>query len=135
MESFVPSLHFPGDADLLERYRAAAKGQKIDQLGYGFVPFGYAAGQVLAQAVEGTKSLDPAEACRLHAQPHLRYRGRSDRLRQGRRMDQGAHFVHAIPDVAPGDMEQFADGKKQPVLWPPQYKTGDMIYPYADVKK
>jgi hypothetical protein len=37
--------------------------------------------------------------------------------------------------VAPSDPEQFADGKKQPVLWPPQYQTGKMIYPYGDAKK
>ena len=37
-----------------------AAGEKIDPIGYAFVPFGYAAGQVLAQAVEATKSLDHA---------------------------------------------------------------------------
>jgi len=48
MESFVPSFHFPGLADLLKRYRAVAAGEKIDPFGYAYVPFGYAAGQVLA---------------------------------------------------------------------------------------
>jgi branched-chain amino acid transport system substrate-binding protein len=38
-------------------------------------------------------------------------------------------------DVSTNDSEQFADGKKQPVLWPAQYKTGNIIYPYADAKK
>jgi hypothetical protein len=37
--------------------------------------------------------------------------------------------------VAPNDFEQFASGKVQPVLWPPQYKTGDIIYPYAAAKQ
>jgi hypothetical protein len=23
----------------------------------------------------------------------------------------------------------------QPILWPPQYKTGSMVYPYAAAKK
>ena len=63
MQSFVPAptFNFPGVADVLKRYRDKAAGQKIDPFGYGFVPFGYAAGQVLAQAVEGTKSLDHAK--------------------------------------------------------------------------
>jgi branched-chain amino acid transport system substrate-binding protein len=38
-------------------------------------------------------------------------------------------------NVAAGDAEQFADGKKQPVVWPQVYKTGDMIYPYAAARK
>ena len=36
--------------------------------------------------------------------------------------------------VAPNDFEQFAEGKVQPILWPPQYKTGDIVYPYADAR-
>jgi branched-chain amino acid transport system substrate-binding protein len=62
-ESFVPapSFNFPGVTDVLKRYEAKAAGEKIDPIGYAFVPFGYAAGQVLAQAVETTKSLDQAK--------------------------------------------------------------------------
>ena len=64
MESFVPAptFNFPGVADVLKRYRAVAAGEKIDPLGYGFVPFGYAAGQVLAQAVEGAKASIPTSS-------------------------------------------------------------------------
>jgi branched-chain amino acid transport system substrate-binding protein len=60
MESFVPAptFDFPGVADVLKRYRAVAAGEKLDPFGYAFVPFGYAASQILAQAVEATKSLD-----------------------------------------------------------------------------
>ena len=73
MQSFVPAptFNFPGVADVLKRYRAIAAGEKIDPLGYGFVPFGYAAGQVLAQAVEGANSLDRRQARRLHPQPQI----------------------------------------------------------------
>jgi branched-chain amino acid transport system substrate-binding protein len=35
-------------------------------------------------------------------------------------------------DVQPNNVEQFRDGSKQPILWPSQYKTGTMIYPYAE---
>jgi hypothetical protein len=37
--------------------------------------------------------------------------------------------------VAPNDVEQFAAGAKQPILWPPEFKTGEMIYPYASARK
>ena len=42
----------PASTDVLKRYRAKAAGGKIDPIGYAWVPFAYAAGQVLAQAVK-----------------------------------------------------------------------------------
>ena len=38
-------------------------------------------------------------------------------------------------DVQAGNVEQFRDGSKQPVVWPAEYKNGKMIYPYADAKR
>jgi len=131
MESFVPSLDFPGVADVLKRYRAIAAGEKIDPLGYAYVPFGYAAGQVLAQAVEGTKSLDADKiAAYLHSHKLSTVVGEFSYAPDGEWTEARTLFTQ-FQHVAPNDIEQFATGKVQPVLWPPQYKTGDMIYPYA----
>jgi len=133
MESFVPAptFNFPGVADVLKRYRAAAVGQKIDPLGYGFVPFGYAAGQVLAQAVEGTKSLDPDKlGAYMHSHKFATVAGEVEYGADGE-WTKGRTVFTQFQHVAPNDFQQFASGKVQPVLWPPQYKTGDMIYPYA----
>ena len=38
-------------------------------------------------------------------------------------------------DIVAGDLVQFKDMNKQVVLTPPQYRTGDVIYPYAAAKK
>jgi branched-chain amino acid transport system substrate-binding protein len=38
-------------------------------------------------------------------------------------------------NVEPNNLDQFRDGKKQPVLWPLEFKSGDFIYPYADARK
>jgi branched-chain amino acid transport system substrate-binding protein len=137
MESFVqaPTFNFPGVADVLKRYRAVAAGEKIDQLGYGFVPFGYAAGQVLAQAVEGTKSLDQNKlADYMHSHKFATIVGDIEYAKDGEWTEARTVFTQ-FQKVAPNNFEQFADGKVQPVLWPPQYKTGDIIYPYAAAKQ
>ena len=47
----------PQALDLINRYRERAKGQGIDPFGYNFVPYVYAAAQVLATAVQATQSL------------------------------------------------------------------------------
>ena len=38
-------------------------------------------------------------------------------------------------DVQPSNVEQFRDGSKQPIIWPDEYKSGKMIYPYAETKR
>ena len=137
MESFVPapSFNFRGVADVLRRYRAAAAGEKIDPLGHGFVPFGYAAGQVLAQAVEGTQSLDQDKLGEyMHGHKFATVVGDIQFGMDGE-WTQGRTVFTQFQNVAASDPEQFADGHVQPILWPPQYKTGDMIYPYANAKR
>jgi len=135
MESFVPSLNFPGLADLLKAYQQKAAGEKIDPIGYAFVPFGYAAGQVLAQAVEGAKSLDQSKlADYMHSHTFHTVVGDVAYDKSGQWTEERTLFTQ-FQNVAPGNMDQFRDGSVQPVLWPPQYKTGTMIYPYPGGKK
>jgi branched-chain amino acid transport system substrate-binding protein len=133
MQSFVPAptFNFPGVSDVLKRYREKAKGEKIDPFGYGFVPFGYAAGQVLAQAVEGTKSLDHAKlADYIHNHPFHTVVGEIEYDAAGEWSKQRNVFTQ-FQNVAANNLEQFGNGKVEPVLWPPAYKTGTIIYPYA----
>jgi branched-chain amino acid transport system substrate-binding protein len=137
MESFVPAktFNFPGLADVLKRYAQKAAGEKIDPIGYAFVPFGYAAGQVLAQAVEGTNSLDQSKlADYMHSHTFHTVAGDIAYDKTGQWTEPRTLFTQ-FQNVAAGNAEQFRDGSVQPVLWPPQYKTGTMVYPYADAKK
>jgi branched-chain amino acid transport system substrate-binding protein len=137
MESFVPapSFNFPGVTDVLKRYQAKAAGEKIDPIGYAFVPFGYAAGQVLAQAVETTKSLDQAKlADYIHHHTFYTVVGEINYAPDGAWAQPRTLFTQ-FQNVAAGNIDQFRDGSVQPILWPPQYKSGSLIYPYATAKK
>jgi branched-chain amino acid transport system substrate-binding protein len=40
-----------------------------------------------------------------------------------------------VQNAKPNDLEQFRTGKAQPIVWPPESKTGNLIYPYADARK
>jgi branched-chain amino acid transport system substrate-binding protein len=137
MQSFVPAetFNFPGVADVLKRYRDKAAGEKIDPFGYGFVPFGYAAGQVLAQAVEGTKSLDHKKlADYIHGHAFHTVVGDIQYNAAGEWAKPRTLFTQ-FQNVAEGNMAQFANGTVEPILWPAEFKTGTMIYPYADARK
>jgi len=137
MESFVPAptFNFPGVADVLKRYRAVATGEKIDPLGYGFVPFGYAAGQVLAQAVEGAQTLDQNKLAEyIHGHKFTTVVGDVEYGADGE-WTKGRTVFTQFRNVAPNEFDQFAAGKVQPIVWPPEYKTGDFVYPYAGAQQ
>ena len=135
MESFVPGFDFPGLQDLLAKYRDKAKGQQIDPFGYGIAPFGYAAGQILAQAVTATKGFDHDKIAKyIHATAFKTVAGDIAFGRDGE-WTQPRTVFSQFQDVAPGNAEQFRDGSKQPVVWPEQYRTGTMIYPYAETNR
>jgi branched-chain amino acid transport system substrate-binding protein len=135
MESFVPSFDFPGLQDVLSKYRAKAVGQQIDPFGYGIVPFGYAAGQILAQAVNATKSLDHDKIAQyIHATTFSTVAGDIAFGKDGEWTKPRTVFSQ-FQDVQPDNVDQFRDGSKQPILWPPEYKKGTMVYPYAEAKR
>src|SRR5215469_6249395 len=52
----VPKMMFPGVEDLMKKYQARAAGAGVDPLGYYMAPWAYAQLQLLAQAIEATKS-------------------------------------------------------------------------------
>ena len=99
-ETFLPSpkLKFAGLDDLMKRYQAKAPELKTDPIGYAFVPMGYAAGQILAKAVDRDEDPRSRQARRLCAQEQLRDRGRTDFVRQGRRMVGGAPVHDPAPE-------------------------------------
>jgi branched-chain amino acid transport system substrate-binding protein len=137
MESFVPSpkLTSPGLKDLLAKYQAKAPELKIDPLGYGYIPFGYGAGQVLAQAVESTKSLDHEKlADYIHANAFQTVAGEI-RFGKDGEWAKSRQFITQFQNITGNDLDQFRDTSHQVILWPAEYKTGDLIYPYNAAKK
>ena len=44
-------------------------------------------------------------------------------------------FLTQFQNVEPTSVDQFRGGSKQPILWPPEYKTGEMIYPYENARR
>jgi len=137
VETFLPSpkLQFPGLDDMMKRYQAKAGELKTDALGYAFVPMGYAAGQVLAKAVTETKSLDHDKlAAYIHANKFDTVVGTIAFGKDGE-WTEARQFTTQLQNVVPNNLDQFRDGSKTPVLWPSEYKSGDIIYPYADARK
>jgi branched-chain amino acid transport system substrate-binding protein len=135
-ESFVPApkLNFPGLDDVMKRYQAKAGELKTDPIGYAFVPFGYTNGQILDQAVTATKSLDHDVLAKyLHSHTFKTVVGDISFGKDGE-WAKPRMVLTQFQNIAPNNVEQFRNGDHQPILWPPEYKSGEMIYPYEKAR-
>jgi branched-chain amino acid transport system substrate-binding protein len=137
MESFVPAptFKFPGLQAVLEEYGKRAAGQTLDPFGYGFVPFGYSAGQVLAEAVAQTKSLDHEKIAQYIRSHKFNTIAGEIAFGPDGEWAQPRMVFTQFRNVEPNKIEQFKDTERQIVVWPENHATGKFIYPYADAKK
>jgi len=136
-EDFVPSptFNFPGVKELLDEYQKRAVGQGVDPLGYGFAPFAYAAGQVIATAVANTDSLDHDKiATYIHGHTFKTVAGDIAFGDDGEWAEARMVFTQ-FRNVTGNDINQFRDTTRDAILWPSKYKTGELIYPYSEAKK
>ena len=131
----IPKMNFPGVESVLKRYQEKAKGQGIDPFGYGFVPYGYAAGQVLAAAVEGTKSFDHAKLADYLRSHTIKTVVGDVAFGKDGEWKQPRMLVTQWQNVTGHDAGELNDLKKWVVVWPPEYKSDDMIYPYSKARK
>jgi len=134
-ESFMPALDYPGTAGLIRKYQALAPERKIDPLGYGFAPFAYAAGQLIAKAVEDTRSLDDDKLAKyLHSHTVETVVGPLAFGADGEWVKSRMLFTQ-FQGIDGNDLGQFKDRAKEVILWPAEYRNGTMVYPYAKARK
>ncbi|HME26287.1 MAG TPA: amino acid ABC transporter substrate-binding protein [Acetobacteraceae bacterium] len=124
----------PESKAFLEQYQAKAPAAGVDPLGYYLPPFAYSYMQVLQQAVEGSNSLDQdklADYLRSHT-----FKTVVGDVKFGSNGEWAEPQVLEVQfrNVRANDLEQFKDPNTEVILWPSPLKTGDVIYPYTDVK-
>lgn len=131
----VPTMNFPGTQEVLKKYSERAKGQQVDPFGFNFAPFGYATGQVLAAAVTATKSLDH-EKLADHMRSHTFSTVVGDvTFGADGEWVKPRSLVSQWQNLTSNDLGELTDPKKWVVVWPPEHRTGNLIYPYSAVKK
>ena len=133
--SYVPGIKYPGVEEFLQRYAKKATEAKVDPLGFYLPPFNYAIGQMLEQAITATKSIDHkkiAEYLRKNEMKTIVGPIRYDKSGEWA----NPRVVQAqFRGVVDKNVEQFRDPKKQVVIYPDQYKTGDVVVPFEKARK
>src|SRR5919108_1050874 len=132
--SYVPGMKYPGIEDFLARYAKRAAEAKVDPLGFYLPPFNYAIGQMYEQAINATKSLDHkriAEYLRKNEMKTVVGPIRYDKMGEWA----NPRVVQAqFRGVADKNMEQFRQPNKQVVIYPDDYKTGEVITPFEKAR-
>jgi branched-chain amino acid transport system substrate-binding protein len=104
-------------------------------MGWVFPPLAYAAGQVLSEAVEGAKTLDQVKlAAYMHQNTFTTVVGDIKFGKDGEWAKSRVFFTQ-FQHVTSNSMDEFRDTTHEVIVWPDEYKTGTLIYPYAEAKK
>jgi branched-chain amino acid transport system substrate-binding protein len=131
----APAFTFPGTLDVLAKYRAVAQREHLDPIGWAFPPLAYAAGQVLGEAVEGANTLDQVKlAAYMHNHSFSTVVGDIRFGKDGEWTKSRVVFTQ-FQHVTANSIDQFKDTSHEVIVWPDQYKSANMIYPYAEAKK
>jgi branched-chain amino acid transport system substrate-binding protein len=130
----APSLQFEGTRRMMDEYQRRASSLGTDPLGFTYPPYAYAAGQILAKAVTETKSIDDSIL--------------ADFIRKTT-FDTVIGPISFGPDgewqtpriiciqfqgISGNDLDQFKDWSRHVVVYPPEYKSGNLIYPFANAR-
>jgi branched-chain amino acid transport system substrate-binding protein len=130
----VPKMDFPGIDALIKKYQARAPAEGVDALGYYMAPWGYAQLQVMAQAIEATKSIEDKKlADFIRANTFKTVLG-DVKFGKGGEWAQSRVLQVQFHDIKGNDVEQFRTMGTQTVLTPAEYNSGSVIFPYEKAK-
>jgi len=132
--SYVPGIQYPGIEDFLARYSKKAVEAKVDPLGFYLPPFNYAIGQMLEQAITATKSLDHkvlADYIRKNEMKTI-----VGPIRYGPDGEWATPRVVQMQfrGVVDKNVEQFRDPKRYVILYPEQFKNGELVAPFEKAR-
>jgi branched-chain amino acid transport system substrate-binding protein len=133
--SYVPGMKYPGIEEFLGRYAKRAAEAKVDPLGFYLPPFNYAIGQMIEQAVNGTKSLDQKKMAEYLRQNEMKTIVGSIRYDKSGEWANPRVVQAQFRGVVDKDVEQFRKPGKQVVIYPDEYKTGEVIAPFEKARE
>jgi len=132
--SYVPGIQYPGIEEFLQRYSKKAVEAKVDPLGFYLPPFNYAIGQMLEQAVTATKSLDHKVLADYIRKNEMKTIVGPIRYGPDGEWANPRVVQMQFRGVVDKNVEQFRDPKKYVILYPDQFKNGEIIAPFEKAR-
>jgi branched-chain amino acid transport system substrate-binding protein len=132
--TYVPGVKYEGIDEFFQRYSKRAAEAKVDPLGYYLTPFSYAIGQLLEQAVNGTKSLDHPRLARYLRTNEIKTIVGSVRYREDGEWANPRIITTQFQGVRDKDIEQFRKPRVQVILHPDWQKNGTLKAPFEKAR-
>ena len=135
-ETWIPakSMQFPGSIEVLAKYQARAAAEGADPLGYYMPVWAYAYLQVLGDAVAAGKTLkDDVLADYIRKTTFKTVVGDVKFGAKGE-WAQDRMLLVQFQNIKNNSIDAFRDLSTEVVLYPAQYKSGELIYPYEKAK-
>ena len=130
----VKSMQFPGSMDLLKKYQDRAKAEGVDPLGYYMPVWAYAYLQVLGDAIAATKSLnEDVLADYIRKTAFKTVVGDVKFGKQGEWAEERT-LAAQFQNITGNTIDDVRDLSKEVIVYPPKFKTGEVIYPYEKAK-
>ncbi len=118
----------------LKTYQAKAGPAGVDTLGYYLPPFAYADMQVLAEAITATNSLDDAKRAEYLRSHTFQTVVGPITFAPGGEWTEARVLEVQFQGVSGHDVAQFENPETEVILFPAEYKSGDLRAPYQDAQ-
>src|SRR5664280_478397 len=135
-ETWLPqkSMAFPGSLELIKKYQERAGAEGVDPLGYYMPVWAYSYLQVLGDAIANTKSLnDDQLADYIRKTTFKTVVGDVKFGKQGEWAEERT-MAAQFQNIKGNSIDDFRDLKTEVIIYPPKYKSGEVIYPYDKAK-
>jgi branched-chain amino acid transport system substrate-binding protein len=129
-----PTMKFPGISNFLKQYQPMAKKEKLDPLGYYLAPYAYACLQVLCNAIEKTNSLDQkvvSDYLRNHAHESIVGKVEWDEMGEWKNP---RHIWFQFQNIKGNKPKDFEGPGHLTIIYPEEYKSGKLVYPFPGWK-
>ena len=135
-EYWLPTakMTFPGVEQLISRYQERATGPPADALGYYVAPMAYAQLQVVEQAVRETGGLVDADLSEYSHAARFQTVVGDVRFAESGEWAQPRVLTVQFQNISSNDISEFRNPDAQAVVYPAEYASGAMTFPYIAPK-
>jgi branched-chain amino acid transport system substrate-binding protein len=130
----APTMQFEGSMELLKKYQARAAAEGVDPLGYYMPVWAYAYLQVLGDAITATKSLDDNKLADYIRKSTFKTVVGDVKFGAKGEWAEERMLLIQFQNIKNNSVDAFRDLSTEVILYPPQYKSGNVIYPYDKAK-
>jgi branched-chain amino acid transport system substrate-binding protein len=122
---------FPGVQEELEAYQSRATAADVDPLGHYMAPLAYAQMQVVADAVKATGSLEDAKLAEYARKATFHTVMGAIEFGNNGEWSRPRVVQVQFQGIVGIEIEQFRNGSRQVIVWPPELASGQLQFPYA----